>query len=90
MMPAAVAGEDGDVGAFAFAGPFTTQPITATLIGRDFLLELLADVLHELEQVDLDPAAGGAGDQLRADALAQAEAVEQLEAVLHFVDGSLA
>jgi hypothetical protein len=31
---AAVAGEDGDVGAFAFAGPFTTQPITATLIGR--------------------------------------------------------
>ena len=68
-------------------GPFTTQPITATLIGRRISFgELLAHVLHELEQVDLDAAAGRAGDQLRADARAQAEEVEQLQAVLHFVD----
>ncbi len=68
-------------------GPLTTQPITATLIGRrDFLGQLLADILHELEEIDLDSAAGRAGDQLGADARAQAQDVEQFQAVLHFVD----
>ena len=85
--PAAVAGEDRDVGAFAFAGAVHDAAHDRDLDRQpDFLGELLADVLHELEQIHLDSAAGRAGDQLRADARRRPRHVEQLQAILHFVN----
>ena len=87
MIPRAVAGEDGDVGAFAFAGAVDDAAHDGDFDGEgDFLGQLLADILNELEEIDLDAAAGGAGDEFGADAGAQAQDVEQFEAILDFVD----
>ncbi len=53
------------------------------MIGRSIsCASVSCDLLHQREQVDLDPAAGRARDQLGAAALAQAEAVQHLQAVL--------
>jgi hypothetical protein len=85
---AAVAGEDGDVGAFAFTGAVHDAAHDGNFDGEfDFFGELLADILHELEEIDLDAAASGAGDEFRADAGAEAEDVEKFQTIFDFVDG---
>src|SRR5439155_8887732 len=83
--PAAVAGEDGDVGAFAFTGT-----VDDTAHHRNFDRQrnlgrkLFANVLHQLEEINLNSPARRAGNQLGADALAQAEHVKHLQAILDF------
>src|SRR5206468_1877318 len=52
--PAAIAREDRDVRAFAFAGAVYDAAHDGDLDGElDLARELFADVLHELEQIDL-------------------------------------
>src|SRR5688500_18942022 len=86
--PASVAGEDRDVGALALAGAVHDAAHDRDLDRQaDLARQRLANVLHEREQVNLDAPARGARDQLGADALAHAEDVEQLEAVVDLVDG---
>ena len=85
---AAVAGEDCDVGPFAFAGAVDDATHDGDFDGEgDFFLESFVDLLDEGEEVDLDAAAGGAADEFGADAGAEAEDVEEFESVLDFVDG---
>ena len=63
----------------ASPGPLTTQPMTATVIGLPTLVKCCLDLLGQRDQLDLDAAAGGAGDQ-RGAVLAQAERVEDVPA----------
>ncbi len=83
-----VAGEDGDVSAFALAGAVDDATHDGDFDGQlDVFVEGFVDLLDEGEEVDLDAAAGGAADEFGAFAGAQAEDVHEFEAVLDFVDG---
>src|ERR1700678_4198184 len=71
--PPAIAGENRDVGALAFAGPVDDAAHDGDLNRRlDFLAQLFANILHEIEQIHLNAPAGRAGDQFGADARPQA------------------
>jgi len=84
----AVASEDGDVRALGFAGAVDDTAHHGDLHGDDDLfLEFVVDLLDEVEEVDLDAATGGAGDEFGTDAFSFAEGVEEFEAVLDLVDG---
>jgi len=83
----ALAGEDGNIGPFGLA-----RPVDDAAHDGDFYrcldrFQLVANLLDEGDQVHLDPAAGGAGDELRLDAWAKTETVEHLPGVLDFKDG---
>jgi hypothetical protein len=85
---ATIAGEDGDVCTLTFAGAVDDAAHDGDFHGElDFLGQGLADILDEGEEIDLDAAAGGAGDEINALAFAKAEGVEEFEAILNFVDG---
>ncbi len=81
------ASEDGDVGALSLTGP-----VDDTSHDRDFHrgldgAELVADLGDQLDEVDLDAATGGAGDELGLAATAQAQGAKQFDAVFDFKDG---
>ena len=64
----------------ASPGPLTTQPMTATWIGRLRSSSAVLGRLGHGDHVDLGPPARRAGDEVEALALAQAEGLEQLAA----------
>ncbi len=83
----AVAGEDRDVGAFRFAGAVDYAPHHRHFDGQgDLIGQFLSHLLHEREQVDLNPATGWTGNEFGAEALPQAEAIQHLQGVLDFVN----
>ena len=66
QVAATAAGGDAEVGDRASPGPLTTQPMTATWIGRLRSARAASASVATLDDVDLGPAAGRAGDEVDA------------------------